>query len=353
MDRPYCSAAVVVVNYNGEGFLETCLESILHQSCRPHSIIVVDNASTDGSVALVQGRYPEVRLIKNLSNRGLGAAINQGIEAADAACRYLAILNTDVKADPEWLLHSVRTLERHQSCAACASLSLDWEGKVVDSAGTSALSLPLGVFGSLESGQAVDVFMSRHGETEFPVFSAVVTALVARMTAFQRYGLFDESYFLYFEDVDWSWRCLAGGDYILCNPKAVVYHYGYGSEKSSDLKLRIAGISETNLLATYHKNLSLPAQWILLPVLLCARILFALLYLPISRKLTLAKLRGIAAFFEGLGRGHYRSDRKRRMEYKKRSDLEVLRFSPGYGLAPWPVFRLALAWYSKMKDIHG
>ena len=92
---------VIIVNWNGAHLLRRCLSAVLAQTYPSYEVIVVDNASTDNSVELVQRDYPAVRLIQNRSNVGFASANNVGIAASQS--KYVATLNNDTQAEPEWL----------------------------------------------------------------------------------------------------------------------------------------------------------------------------------------------------------------------------------------------------------
>jgi GT2 family glycosyltransferase len=101
----------VIPNWNGERFLKVCLSSLREQSFEDFETVLVDNASSDGSLQLVERDFPEVRVISMRENRGFSAAVNAGIEASEG--KYVALLNNDTEVDPSWLESLVRAAERH------------------------------------------------------------------------------------------------------------------------------------------------------------------------------------------------------------------------------------------------
>ena len=94
--------SVIVVNWNGKQFLERCLAALMGQTVKPHEIIVVDNASSDGSVEIVQ-RFPAIRLMLPGQNTGFARGNNLAIEAALKESAWIALLNPDAFAQPRWL----------------------------------------------------------------------------------------------------------------------------------------------------------------------------------------------------------------------------------------------------------
>ncbi|MGC8827650.1 MAG: glycosyltransferase family 2 protein, partial [Anaerolineae bacterium] len=126
--------SVIIPNWNGAALLPACLDSLRAQTYRRLEIIVVDNASTDDSAALVRERYPEVRLILLPENRGLTGGVNAGIRAAQG--EIIALLNNDAEAEPAWVEVLVQALEAHPEAGSAASKMLLYDRRdVLNSAG--------------------------------------------------------------------------------------------------------------------------------------------------------------------------------------------------------------------------
>jgi len=128
---------VVVVNWNGRKHLETCLGSLDRQSYTCRRVLLVDNGSTDGSVAFVRDRFPEVEIIANERNLGFCRANNQGLRRAVAAgAPYAVLLNNDTETDPGWLEALVRAADRLPQAGALASKMLMFDRRdIVNSTG--------------------------------------------------------------------------------------------------------------------------------------------------------------------------------------------------------------------------
>ncbi len=209
--------AVVVPNLNGERLLPPCLEALRRQTDRDFDVLVVDNGSTDSSLALLRRSFPEVRVVELGSNYGFARAANAGIEASDG--EFVALLNNDTEPAPEWLAELVECLERHPRAAAAASKTLllrdprlvDGAGDVVD---WTFRPHPRG-----------------HGEPDSEPFAAeveVVTASAAaclwRRDALCETGLFDEDFVSYYEDIDLGLRARLLGWECWYAPRSVALH---------------------------------------------------------------------------------------------------------------------------------
>ena len=213
---------VVVPNWNGERFLETCLGSLCEQSFEDFETVVVDNGSTDASLALLERDFPEVRVAALPENRGFAAAANAGIMASGA--EFVALLNNDTEVDPLWLESLVRSAEDHPEAGLLATKLVDFhDRRFLDGAG-DALRLS-GLPYRLGHGER------DRGQFDAPgyVFSACAAAALYRRGMLDEVGLFDEDFGSYCEDGDLSFRARLAGYECFYVPDAVVYHMGSAS----------------------------------------------------------------------------------------------------------------------------
>jgi len=226
-DSPLIS--VVVLNWNGGRFVEKCLISLQAQIYHPLEIIVVDNASTDGSVDLIKMRFPDVKLIVNERNLGFGGGNNIGIQASQA--KYVMILNNDARLDPRCIEELRKSIEKDKRYGASASkILLDGERDLLDAAGISICKDGLSIGrGRLERAERYQV--------EEEVFFASGCASLFRREMLDDIGLFDEDFFAYADEVDMGWRAQLSGWRCIYNPKAIVYHsHSASSSAYSHLK---------------------------------------------------------------------------------------------------------------------
>ena len=343
--------AVVILSYNCEKYIEICLDSLLCQTYGNFKIVVVDNCSNDKTVDIVRNKYRDVEIIMNDSNYGFGKGFNVGIKHVQDQYQYIALLNPDIRVSKEWLQESVFSLEKNISSQICGAYVLDWEGKTIDNAGGIILNLLFGVFGGFLGGEDVKNVPDRYKNEEFQVFCGIATAIVVKKEAFVKYGLFDESYFMYFEDLDFSWRIILSGNSILCNPRATVYHYGHGTTKSSNIQLKISACPETNVLATYYKNLSTMYLIVLLPILVIMRIIFSFGYIFISPKITYYKIKAIGIFMLKMIEGRYIQGRIFAQKLRVLSDFQVFRRNPTNVFSIAIIFKLSLKWLLRVQKV--
>jgi GT2 family glycosyltransferase len=252
-------AAVVIPNWNGIQFLGDCLRSLVRQS-HPALIIVVDNASTDGSAEQVRSLFPELTLLALPHNRGFAGAVNAGIERALAdGVEYVALLNNDAVARPDWLERLVATAEEHPEAGVVTSKLLLEDRVHIDSTGDFYSSwgwaYPRGR-DELDAGQ-----YDAPGQREVFCGSGGASLLRARMLA--EVGLFDEDYFAYLEDQDLGFRAQLMGWKARYEPSAVAYHRLMGTTSTIANFARYQAIR--NCIYLYVKNMPSPLCWKYLP----------------------------------------------------------------------------------------
>ncbi|MBM3154542.1 MAG: glycosyltransferase family 2 protein [Chloroflexi bacterium] len=209
--------SVIIVNWNGKQHLDDCLSSLRRQTFTDFEIIMVDNGSTDDSVAYVQSAFPEVQIISLPINTGFCVGNNCGIRAAQGG--YIALLNNDTEVDPHWLEELYRALESTPQAGFCASKILLFDQRnILDSAGDYYSCYgAAGKIGRLKPDQ-------RLYDQAKEVFGASGAAAIYRRAMLEEIGLLDEDFFMIYEDVDLSFRAQLMGYSCLYVPTARVYH---------------------------------------------------------------------------------------------------------------------------------
>ena len=214
-------ASVIIVNWNGRRFLAKCLESLRQQAYRHFSIIFVDNGSNDGSIDFVIRNYPEIKTIALPSNVGFSVANNIAIKTVQT--EYVALLNNDAVAHPLWLQSLIGALEAYPEAGFAASKMLFYDKpEIIDRVGDVYTRAGTGLL----RGRGEPA--SSYNKLEW-VFGACAGAALYRTRMLRDTVVFDEDFFLLYEDVDLSFRAQLKGYKCLYVPEAVVYHKGSGS----------------------------------------------------------------------------------------------------------------------------
>lgn len=225
---------IIIPNYNGIKYIRDCLDALRNQTMKEFDTIIVDNASTDGSMDVVMEEYPEVKTKILDQNYGFCHAVNVGIGMTKT--KYLILLNNDTKAEPDFVKALYETISRYNDTFAVASKMLQmYDNDKIDAAGD--LYCALGWAFSLGK----DHNKSKY-ESESEVFSACAGAAIYRKDVFDQIGYFDEMHFSYLEDVDVCYRARIMGYKNRYTNKAVVYHAGSGTTGSryNSFKVRLA-----------------------------------------------------------------------------------------------------------------
>ncbi|MCI0450438.1 MAG: glycosyltransferase family 2 protein [Chlorobi bacterium] len=229
MDKGLIS--IVIPNYNGIEHLQTCFESIYRQDYRNYKIIMLDNGSADDSVNFTKKNYPEVELIIFNYNTGFAKAVNKGIKLALKKYNpsYILLLNNDVELEKNFLSTAIDTFENVLKVDIIAAKMMNFYSRdTIDDTGN---------------------FITKKGGTPYPrgntqkdtgqydkpefIFGACAGAAFYKKGVFEKAGFFDEDFFAYLEDIDFSFRAQLYGFKCYYQPKAICYHKRGGSSIST------------------------------------------------------------------------------------------------------------------------
>jgi GT2 family glycosyltransferase len=259
MQQPRTPAvSLIVVNLDGRSHLEAFMPTLAAQTVRDLEVIVVDNGSTDGSVAWLGEHHPEVRVVANERNMGFARANNQGVAVASAP--HVVLVNNDMRLMPDFVERLLAARERLGPDVACvAARILDWDGTHADfvDAGMNfegkGFQLDHGVPADSPTGQGA----------ERPLLFACGGALLVDRAVYLEAGGLDEAFFAYYEDVDFGWRLWVLGYRVMLAPDAVCHHRHNGTSVRFD-KYRKDVLLERNAMYAMLKNYeerSLAAFW--------------------------------------------------------------------------------------------
>lgn len=219
--------SVLVLNYNGAKFIQACLDSIVAQVYPVLEVIVIDNASTDDSAAMVRDGWPDVTLLEAGANLGFAGGMNLGIKRSRG--ELVLLLNPDVVLDPDFLKEMVEAIDsdpRVGSVSGKVYKLVDKKARILDTTGHVIFRNRL--FTDRGDGE-VDV--GQYDKVEEIFGACAGTGLYRRgMLEDIKIGdeYFDESFFLFLEDTDLNWRAQLRGWKCLYTPRAVAWHYRGG-----------------------------------------------------------------------------------------------------------------------------
>ncbi len=278
---------VIIPNWNTRRWLAGCLDGLRAQTYQHFRVVLVDNGSTDNSVAFVREHYPEVKILSLAENRGFAAAINAGLRQVDSD--YVALLNVDTIPQPNWLASLVETMDQSPpevGCLASKMLALN-NPNLIDDAGDT-----LSWYGSARKrgwGEPAEAY-----DQADEVFSACAGAALYRRTFFEKVGDLDEGFVSYLEDVDLGLRGRLLGYRCLYVATAEVLHQGQGAGTA---RARYVYLMTRNRLALLLKNIPLALLFKHSYTLLFGQFYFFLVY-----KRPLHSLAGFISFLIALPR---------------------------------------------------
>jgi GT2 family glycosyltransferase len=239
------TVSVIIVSWNAREFLMQCLASLSADACDyPMEIIVVDNASSDGSADEVANSYPRVRLIRNAENLGFAKANNIGISLSTG--RYLCLVNSDVKVLPHCVSTLVRFCEENPEVGMVGPRVIGGDGKWQHSCKGfpnvwNVFCRALALDTLFPRGKLFTGFLLSHWRQDCPrpVDILVGCFWLVRREALTRVGLLDETFFMYGEDIDWCKRFWMHGWKVVFVPSAEAIHYGGASSANAPFRFYI------------------------------------------------------------------------------------------------------------------
>lgn len=254
--------AIIVLNWNCADDSIQCIESLLNQSSEVPDIIIVDNNSTDDSVKKLQ-RYIKktnkaIYLIQNSVNSGFSGGNNVGFShALSQDYTYIGTLNPDAIADQEWTRNLIRELTTHDDTGIVTGI-LSLEDRIhIDTTGEQ-----YSIWGIPGPRGRNNPLANASRQSEY-VFASTGGGFITRATTLKKVGMFDEKFFMYFEDVDFCFRAQLAGYKVRYTPKAIAYH------KLSVSTNKVPGLAIyntfKNLPMVYGKNMPIGLWWVTFP----------------------------------------------------------------------------------------
>lgn len=242
------SVSVIIPNYNGKHFLAPCLEALGRQTTDDFEVIIIDNGSTDGSLAFLAEKHPDVQVIALPENTGFCHAVNEGVLASQA--EYVLLLNNDTIPEEGFVEALLRGIEERPKAFSCASCMLTIDNhEILDNAGD--LYSALGWAFARGRGQRAADF-----NRPVRIFSSCAGAAIYRREPFIELGLLDENHFAYLEDLDLGYRARIRGFENWYIPSARVLHVGSGTSGSTYNEFKVS-LSGRNNVYIIYKNMPL------------------------------------------------------------------------------------------------
>src|SRR6056297_2072863 len=246
--------SIVILNWNGEMFLEKFLPGlILHSQLPGVEVIVADNSSSDGSLIMLQKKYSNIRIVRLEKNHGFAGGYNMALQQIEA--KYYLLMNSDIEVTENWLDPLISFMDKNNGAAACSPVLLDYNnrnkyeyagaaGGYIDKYGYTFCRGR--IFNAIEEADNIP-------DNPTEVFWTTGGCMLIRAELFWEGGGFDDHFFAHMEEVDLCWRLKNKGYKLALVPGSKVYHVGGGTlPKSNPFKTYLN--FRNNLLLLY-KNL--------------------------------------------------------------------------------------------------
>lgn len=224
------STAIVILNWNGEKYLQQFLPVLIENTTLPGvEIIVADNASTDSSVSILKDKFPTVRTILLDKNYGFAGGYNKAFGQIEAD--YFVLLNSDVEVIPNWLEPMLAYMDEHTDVAACQPKILSYNRRSnFEHAGAAGGYIDRFGFPFCR-GRILGLAEADKGQYDSiaDIFWATGACLLIRSSLYWKAGGLDDDFFAHMEEIDLCWRLKSRGYRIVCIPESYVFHVGGGA----------------------------------------------------------------------------------------------------------------------------
>jgi len=270
MAKSQPNVSVISLNFNGKKFLDKHYTSLLNQSYSNFETILVDNASTDGSVEFVKKNFSKVKIVKSKINEGPVLGYIKGVKSASDKSKYIVICGNDTHFDRDWLKKQVEVMEKDEKIGICGGRQMNYKGTAEINFG-----IPLDMFGYPTFGN------------KFFYIDGV--AIMLRHKAYKDSGGFDERYWVYGEESDLVWRVRLLGYKVVRVSSSIFYHLGGATldKKSNSSETQTTAhkryLTERNTLCTLLKNYSSIMLFIIIPTFLIMNLVEGVIFTLIGR----------------------------------------------------------------------
>ena len=286
--------SVIIPHYNGVELLRDCLTSLSETSYPNFEIVVVDNASTDESVSMVQQEFNGAEIVQLSSNKGYAGGCNAGIRASEKS-DYVVLLNNDTAVEKNWLDYLVHTMDEDKTISACQPKILSATNKnMYDYSGAAGGMLDRYAY-PFARGRIIATIERDENQYDSgtELFWASGAACILRNSALKEVGLLDEIFFAHMEEIDLCWRMQLRGNKIVYVSESKVYHQSGATLSGDSFKKKY--LNHRNSIIMMLKNYSLSNLVKLLP----GRVIIDLMAMAYSLiVLDINRFNGIlAAFF--------------------------------------------------------
>ncbi len=330
--------SIVILNWNGKKFLKNCLTSLSKINYPNYEIIVVDNASTDGSVPYIKNNFPKVRLLENKKNQGFAQGNNSGFKLAKG--EYILFLNNDTKVTPNFLTEMISDFKGDPKIGCIQpQIRVMRESNLIDEVGSY-----ISFTGFLYHFGYRKPYDLKKYNVKREIFSAKGACIIFPRKVLNKIGVFDRDFFIFFEESDLCFRVWLSGYKVIYEPRSLIYHVVGGDTISSDkykYERRIY-LTFKNMNCSYIKNFGTRNLITVFPIFLLVQFVIIINF-AIRLKFGLVKSALAAYLWNMVNIRHSFLKRKIiQKKIRKVSDKEINKFikkSPNFNYYYYSLFK--------------
>jgi GT2 family glycosyltransferase len=311
---------IIVPNYNGEAHLKTLIPSLKKQTYKDYKLVLVDNGSDDGSAEYIKKRVPGSVILKMDKNYGFARAVNEGINftLSTKDSEYILLLNNDIELKAGFLKKGLNAFKEEPDASIVAVKMMNYfKRDIIDDCG----DFPKANGGSPVPRGHDEKDTGQYDTPEY-VFGACAGAAFYKTEVFEKAGLFDEDFFAYYEDIDFSFRAQFAGIKCFYQPGAVCYHKRGGTGTKSDYGFQTE-YCERNLVLMRFKNYPLSIYLLNQPLFFIARIRrYWFFFRHVSPMVFLKALKG---YFRGISLLPFQISKRRKIQSSRKVTVEYIK----------------------------
>lgn len=265
--------SVVILNWNGKKFLKNCLTSLSNLSYKPLEVIVIDNNSNDGSVTYVQRNFSWVRIVASKKNLGFAGGNNLGYTYASG--KYILFLNNDTIVRPNFLSQLVKEMEADKTIGCLQPQMRIMNNKnLQDEAGAYLTRTGFLYHYGFRKNHSLPVYSNQR-----EIFSVKGACMLVPKKVLEQVGLFDEDFYIFFEESDLCYRIWLAGFRVIYDPSVYIYHYVGGDTTKGYPYARRIYLTFKNMNCCYLKNFGTLNLLTIFPFFVGIQVLLVLFFL--------------------------------------------------------------------------
>jgi hypothetical protein len=312
--------SILILNYNGEKYLKRFFDNLGKCNLNECDIYFIENGSKDTSLEIAKKYIHQNKIIINDKNIGIAGGFNSGLAKIIDHYEYIILLANDILISEGWYENLIQPIKDNKEIGISSSIILQEDGKTIEIGGICLFNILMGVFGHYLGFENFSYFKNKNIYKPYKVAFSAMASMAIRSSTLKEVGLFDDTFWEMFMDIDLSWRVRLMGYDIVCVPGSYGIHIGdtrYTKRKASNIELGI--------LFLYLKFLNRLNLFFYFPILIASRLAFSIFYIFISYEISAQKIKNIFYFLWKIK--DYWKIRNEIQKIRRVSDNEIFKYN--------------------------